>query len=51
VSAYAVHKDAIKDFEALIIRAFPNDLTNVRMEKKTLSFDNKENFPQKKVKK
>lgn len=49
VSAYAVHRDAIKDFEALIIRAFPNDLTNVRMEKKALSFDNKNTYSKKKM--
>jgi len=51
VSAYAVHKEAIKDFEALIIRAFPNDLTNVRMERKTLSFDNGKNILKKKGRK
>ena len=45
VSAYRVDELAIRDFEALIIRSFPNDLTNVRMETKgnveTLSFDEK----------
>ena len=43
VSAYKVDELAIRDFEALIIRSFPNDLTNVRMEtkgeKEVLSFD------------
>jgi hypothetical protein len=34
VSAYKVDELAISDFEALIIRSFPNDLTNVRMETK-----------------
>lgn len=34
VSAYKVDELAIRDFEALIIRSFPNDLTNVRMETK-----------------
>ena len=42
-SAYKVDELAIRDFEALIIRSFPNDLTNVRMEtkgeKEVLSFD------------
>lgn len=46
VSAYKVDELAISDFEALIIRSFPNDLTNVRMETKnkneTLFFDDDE---------
>ena len=46
VSAYKVDELAIRDFEALIIRSFPNDLTNVRMETKnkieTLFLDDEE---------
>lgn len=51
VSAYAVHKEAIKDIEALIIRAFPNNLTNVKMERKALSFDNGKSNSRKKGRK
>lgn len=39
VSIYKVDKFAIKDFESLLIRSFPNDLSNVRMEKKLLTMD------------
>lgn len=35
ITIYLVHEFAIKDFEALLIRSFPNDLTNIRMETKT----------------
>lgn len=34
VTIYQVDKYAIRDFESLLIRTFPNDLTNVRMETK-----------------
>lgn len=35
ITIYLVHEFAIKDFEALLIRSFPNDLTNIRMETKS----------------
>lgn len=38
-SIYKVDKFAIADFESLLIRSFPNDLSNVRMEKKQLTTD------------
>ncbi len=41
VSVYLVHEFAIKDFEALLIRSFPNDLTNIRMETKSKSLTTK----------
>lgn len=35
ITIYLVHEFAIKDFESLLIRSFPNDLTNIRMERKS----------------
>ena len=32
-SAYAVHPDMIDDVEALLVRGFPNDLLNIKMER------------------
>lgn len=39
VTIYLVHEFAIKDFEALLIRSFPNDLTNIRMETKSKTLE------------